>query len=97
MATYLSTHLERKLLCFPAMALGDCFACQRLLDNISAAATRHLRAVASLESAVGQNKDDAWIASLRLQVSACASERREAVDQYRIHLSSHSEKAVGAG
>jgi hypothetical protein len=79
------------------MALGDCEVCQRLLDNISGVATRHLKAVSSLESAVREDRADAQIASLRLHVSACANERREAIDQYRIHLSSHREKAAGAG
>ena len=78
------------------MALGDCSVCQTLLNNISATTTRHLRAVSSLESAVRDDYEDAQIASLRLHVSACANERREALDQYRIHQSSHREEIQGA-
>ena len=78
------------------MALGDCRVCQTLLENISDTTTRHLRAVSSLECAVRDDHEDARLASLRLHVSACSNERREALDRYRIHLSSHAGKAPGA-
>lgn len=74
------------------MCLPNCKACQYLIENVSVTSTRHLGVRLLLENAVKNDPDEPNIISLRRLKDSYALERREAVDQYRIHLLGHETK-----
>jgi hypothetical protein len=72
------------------MAVGNCATCRQLLERVSLASARHLRAVSLLEATVQNDPDDRQIPSLGKLVRSCGIYRQDAVGIYEGHLLTHS-------
>ena len=78
-----------KCILFAEMGLQNCRTCQYLIENVTVASNRHWGVQSLLKSAVKNVREDTNIFSLLQLNDSCELERREALDQYRIHLLGH--------
>lgn len=78
------------------MATANCSVCRDLLENFVVSTSHYMWVAARLEAAVNKVADGTVISSLNRVVDASAIARREAVDQYRIHLLAHEARASAA-
>lgn len=78
------------------MSIGDCPDCLKLLQDVTVASTRQMAAISRHAIAVQNAINAEETAELKNAVELCATERKDAVDRYRIHLLSHNAKASGA-
>lgn len=71
------------------MSIGDCPVCRQLLGGATDAIKRHLEAVSTLTSKVG---DAECTETAALELEARSLERENAVTRYEKHLASHGEE-----
>jgi hypothetical protein len=72
-----------------------CDLCIQYLQDAGAAIRRHLRAVASMESAVREN-ETGRLAELAEAVGEASMARENAVARYMGHVDSHTKKSICA-